>query len=201
MQYEHQIADFAERTLANLDHIQAIAGREDAERIGQRARTAFPTTQLLSALLGLVVFPKERYDRHIPEKTLTELQKVDGWPELAIKHPTEQCLPKRGRRAGDHRECKDLRELTRVIRNGISHCNIECYVDQFGSEIGMLQLSNRCPACNQITTEVTMSVSALESIARSFAEIVLQRAVECDGYKPRRPSVELGSAHRHLTKR
>ena len=73
MQYHEQfIIDFAKRTRANLEFIEA------AEKDGQ---SVFEVTQLANSLLGLLIFPKERYMDSIPNTPLAELVS-NGWPDI-----------------------------------------------------------------------------------------------------------------------
>lgn len=86
MQYKDVLADFAHRTLQNLAHIRR---REQDQRdcgVPLECLSAFPVTQQVNSLLGLVVFPKEGYKEHIPNKTLAELV-AEGWPQLSITRP------------------------------------------------------------------------------------------------------------------
>jgi hypothetical protein len=50
-EYRDLIVDFAQRTLRNLDHVQAQA------RTGDEG--VYPVTQLWNSLLGLIVLPHE----------------------------------------------------------------------------------------------------------------------------------------------
>ena len=66
MNYENLIKDFANRTRKNLVAIRNLksAGAD-----------VFDLTQLINSLLGLLVFPRERYVDRIPATPLNELAK------------------------------------------------------------------------------------------------------------------------------
>jgi hypothetical protein len=179
MDYRHQVADFAERTLINLRWIEAIESQERQAGARNSEVMAFPLTQLIGSMLGLVVFPKERYEDHLPEISLAELENR-GWPNLKVEYPSpHDCKNRR------HPVCEDLRELTRVLRNGISHCNLEFTVSGDGWDIAALRLSNICPRCKQETTAVAMSVQEARILAEKYAEIIVETAVRNDGYQRR----------------
>ena len=70
MNYESVIRDFAERTRKNLRAI------EDLQAKGGEA---YEVTQLVNSMLGLLVFPRERFIDQIPQTSLSDLE-ADGWP-------------------------------------------------------------------------------------------------------------------------
>ena len=73
MEYKDVLADFAHRTLQNLAHIRRLEQEQRDCGVPLECLSAFPVTQQVNSLLGLVVFPKEGYKEHIPNKTLAEL--------------------------------------------------------------------------------------------------------------------------------
>ena len=101
MNYESVIRDFAERTRKNLRAI------EDLQAKGGEA---YEVTQLVNSMLGLLVFPRERFLDKIPQTSLSDLE-ADGWPVPKV--------------VGDFPQARDLRELIRYLRNAIAHFNIE----------------------------------------------------------------------------
>jgi len=105
MEYHDEIViDFARRTRANLEFI------ENSRKLGEEV---FEVTQLANSLLGLLVFPREHYMGSIPDTPLPELVE-QGWPEVRITHGQ---LPE-----------NTLKELMRMLRNSIAHCNVEFLV-------------------------------------------------------------------------
>lgn len=180
MEYRHQVADFAERTLSNLERIEAIEREEIEAGTPEEELSVFPLTQLVGSMLGLVVFPKERYEDHLPDILIQELVEEQGWPKLEVEYPApDDC------RKGRHPRCEDLRELTRVIRNGISHCNLDFTVSGHSWDISALRLSNICPKCDRETTVVRMTVEEARELAERYAQIIVQTAVDKDGYERR----------------
>jgi HEPN pEK499 p136 len=94
------IADFAQRTLLNLDHVQAQADTGNA--------AVYEVTQLWNSLLGLIVLPRERDLRRIPEIPMAELWSR-GWPRLTETGRAQQSL----------------RDLVSALRRAVAHFNVE----------------------------------------------------------------------------
>lgn len=103
MNYESVIRDFAQRTRTNLRTI------EDFRASGGKA---YEVTQLVNSMLGLLVFPRERFIDQIPETSLDDLEAA-GWPVPKV--------------VGEFPQARDLRQLIRYLRNAIAHFNIEIY--------------------------------------------------------------------------
>lgn len=106
MEYQDVIRDFAWRTLKNL---------ESVDRLSYDGAEVYETTQLINSMLGLLVFPRERYLDSIPKTDLKQLA-AEGWP-----------IP---RLVGDCEHPNDLRDLIRLMRNAIAHFNIEFLTSQ-----------------------------------------------------------------------
>lgn len=176
MEYDHALlADFARRTLRNLEHIRSIEQLERRQGVPVSDLSAYPVTQQLNSLLGLVVFPKEQYSNAIPDRNLTDLV-AEGWPEPDIKPRSRTCS-----RGADHnhRDCTTLRELIRVIRNGVAHFNIEFEAAKTAGgtrEIIAVAISNRCDRCNQVTITVKLSVEGVGEIAERYAKLIIGHA-------------------------
>src|SRR4051812_32673232 len=102
MEYRELVADFAQRTLDNLDYMQAQADA-GVERV-------YPVTQLWNSLLGLLVLPYEREVDRLPETPTAALLAM-GWPQV------------------EHRfaEPAHLRALIKNLRNAVAHCNVEFF--------------------------------------------------------------------------
>jgi ADP-ribosylglycohydrolase len=91
---------FAQRTLANLDHVLETA---------RANRDLHPVTQLANSLLGLVVFP---YERAIVKKLEErELASLDGWPKWDLKVDDSEPSKK----------TKTLGRLLWHLRNAAAH--------------------------------------------------------------------------------
>lgn len=199
MEYKDVLSEFAERTLANLEKIRTLEQQERSRGVTPARLTVFPITQQVNSLLGLVVFPKEGYQKHIPQKTIAQLV-AEGWPSLPITRPNPICNVERktiDRRDGcadadcscvehrlskkeqkrcqdNHRDCKTLAQLIRVLRNGVSHFNIEFKSDPDTREITFIEVSNRCTCCDQITTTVKLSVDKVRDIAERYARLIIE---------------------------
>jgi hypothetical protein len=102
MNYQNLVRDFAHRTCDNLETLRNLQKtKPDVE--------VYEVTQLINSMLGLFIFPQQKYFNHIPETPLAELAR-QGWP---IPKVEGNCL-----------QVKDLRELVRYLRNAITHCNL-----------------------------------------------------------------------------
>jgi hypothetical protein len=146
MEYHEQfIIDFAKRTRANLEYIEQAEVRGDQ---------VFQVTQLVNSLLGLLVFPRERYLQEIPPLTMQELANR-GWPEITTIR-------------GALRE-DNLRGLTQMLRNSIAHCNVE-FVSGSDSQITGLKVWNTNHG--RKTWEAEMQISQLRSIVLKFIELL-----------------------------
>jgi hypothetical protein len=161
------------RTLSNLEHLDRLAKDEESRDVLPERRTAFPVTQLINSLLGLVVFPKENYSKAVPEKKLADLID-DGWPQVEISYPSPSCSrPKRGR---NHKRCETLNELVRVLRNGTSHFNIEFKNNPGTEQIEVISFSNRCPDCEKLTTTVRLSIHQVRDIAGRYSRLIIEHS-------------------------
>lgn len=154
MHFRQLVADFAERTLSNLDYLQTQAD-EDVQGI-------YPVTQLWNSLLGLLVLPYERELDRIPETPLDELL-ARGWPD--VEHQFD--------------EPENLRAFIRRLRNAVAHFNVD-FRSSPGGEIEGVTLRNyrlvpnKDQRRNQITWEAKFDLQALEDIARLVAQLYVQ---------------------------
>ena len=143
MNYESVIRDFAERTRKNLRAI------EDLQAKGGEA---YEVTQLVNSMLGLLVFPRERFLDQIPQTSLSDLE-ADGWPVPKV--------------VGDFPQARDLRELIRYLRNAIAHSNIEF----IGEKIQSVRVWN---TKNKRTTwKAEIGLKELRAIAERFTDLLL----------------------------
>ena len=106
MNYQDKVGDFAKRTQVNLGRIEK--SRIDGEEV-------FEATQFINSLLGLIVFPKEKYYFSIPEIPLDELVE-NGWPRIHV--------------VGDFKPAPNLREQMRYLRNAVAHFNMDFIPDE-----------------------------------------------------------------------
>jgi hypothetical protein len=92
---------FAERAQKNLDFIALRAAEGD---------DVHPVTQAVLALLGIVVFPWETSAFDIVKRRKLPMLYATGWPKWEM--------------AGSRR-VNELGELIKLLRNAVSHGNIE----------------------------------------------------------------------------
>jgi hypothetical protein len=143
MNYESLIRDFAERTRKNLRAI------EDLQAKGGEA---YEVTQLVNSMLGLLVFPRERFLDQIPQTSLSDLE-ADGWPVPKV--------------VGDFPQARDLRELIRYLRNAIAHFNIEF----IGEKIQSVRVWNTKD--KRTTWKAEIGLKELRAIAERFTDLLL----------------------------
>jgi len=153
MMYEDLVADFAKRTRANLETLRGIQIKNDPKL------RVFEVTQLINSMLGLLVFPQQRYVDQIPEIPLAELVSK-GWPIPSV--------------VGNYPNPENLQKLVRLLRNAISHFNIE-FLSASGGEITGLRVWNTEPRPpHAITWKAELSVEDLEKITNKFIALLLK---------------------------
>jgi len=132
------VQDFARRTLANLEYIEAQRNNRDV----------YEVTQLINSLLGLLVFPQQRFWERIKPVPLSELP----WAEFHM-------------RTG-HDRCTDLQQLVRYVRNSVSHFNVD-----FGRETGeikQIEMWNYNPRTERVDWRADITVEGLRDFAYHF---------------------------------
>ena len=149
MEYQHLIEDFARRTRDNLRRLNALkaSGVE-----------VYEVTALVNSMLGLLVFPQQRYVDSIPETPIDELAN-QGWPIPSV----DENFP----------QVPNLRQLVRHLRNAISHFNVEFFADSSGQIAGLI-VWNVDLRSNRTTWKARLSVSDLDAIAHRFIALILR---------------------------
>ena len=139
------VIDFARRTRSNLEYIEAAE---------ERGESVYEVTQLANSLLGLLVFPREHYMQTVPDTPLSELVER-GWPDI---RPTHGQLPQ-----------DTLRQLMRMLRNSIAHCNVEFVADQDSEITGMKVWNTKG---GHRTWQAELTIDDLRTIAFKFVELI-----------------------------
>ena len=149
MEYQNLIEDFARRTRDNLRYLNArkASGSE-----------VYEVTALINSMLGLLVFPQQRYVDSIPETPIEELHN-QGWPIPSV--------------IGELPQVPNLRQLIRYLRNAISHFNVEFLADGSGQIAGLI-VWNIDPRSHRTTWKAKLSVSDLDAIAHRFIALILR---------------------------
>lgn len=113
------ILDFARRTKKNLEFVEKFVLSYPLDSNVE----VFEVTQLINSLLGLLVFPQQRFysDKKL-DIPLSQLR-TDGWPDIKVIE---------GRLRED-----TLKGLLRYLRNGVSHFNIEFTINEDGNLSGI----------------------------------------------------------------
>lgn len=120
MNYPDVVRDFARRTRTNLEAIDGIVATQG---------DAFEVTQLINSMLGLLVFPQQKYVDNIPKTGLAELAAM-GWPIPRVR--------------GDFKQVENLNQLIRYLRNAVAHFNIK-FVSDRHDDITLLVVWNMAP--------------------------------------------------------
>lgn len=152
MMYEDVIADFAKRTEANLHAIRGLKKNDGQAPV-------FEVTQLVNSMLGLLVFPQQRYLDRIPETPISDLAS-NGWPIPEV--------------VGSYPQVTDLRQLVRMLRNAVTHCNLE-FEPGVDNDIDSLTVWNTDPRSGKVTWKARLTVSDLDTITTKFVALLLDR--------------------------
>lgn len=156
MEYKNVVEDFVARTRQNLNYVREAAlvcpGHEET------GPAVYEFTQLVNSMLGLLVFPQQRFFDNIPETPLVELEKT-GWPAIRVSE-------------GFPDKVDNLKALMRYLRNAIAHFNIE-FLTQFSQLCGVRVWNRRR---GKRTLQADLSVETLEQITDRFIEIILADA-------------------------
>lgn len=150
MQYEDLVKDFASRTTANLNLVRAAV---------KNGQDGYEVTQFINSLLGLLVFPQQKFYDKIPETPLADLQK-EGWPIPCIR--------------GNYTQVANLKELAKYLRNCISHFNIQ-FTETSGHVDGLI-IWNVLPN-GQRNWEAELKIEELEGITDRFAQLLLKQGI------------------------
>ena len=155
MEYHNLIADFAKRTLVNLDLIQAQANASQ--------RNAYEVTQLWNSLLGLIVAPQQRDLDRIPSRTLEQLR-AEGWPLNFNGNLGEP----------------NLKGLMGKLRNAITHFNVEFHASSGGQLTAVSVWTQKSekgtgmPVSNTRGWQWRLDIDDLERIARGIARMYIE---------------------------
>lgn len=148
MEYQNLVIDFIQRTKENLAFIEFKVKTEDSQ--------VYEVTQLINSMLGLLVFPHERYRGDIPAIPLKELEQK-GWLVPCIE--------------GNFPQVENLKELIRYLRNAVAHTNLEFVSDNHNlSGLRLWNVDRR----GQKTWQVRMTIVELRSLVLNFADLLLQ---------------------------
>ncbi len=147
MVYKDLVRDFIERTKANLVLVRS------AVNTGQKA---YEVTQLINSMLGLLVFPKEEFYNEIPNKKLADLER-EGWPIPQVR--------------GNYPQVKNLKQLARYLRNGISHFNLR--FTETGGHVDGLIIWN-VPPNGKKNWKAELKIEELEGITDKFTQLLLK---------------------------
>lgn len=148
------VEEFARRTRKNLATLRQLQNENPQAEI-------YEVTQLVNSMLGLLVFPQQKFMDAIPEIPLDELAKK-GWP-----------IPKI---VGKYNQARNLKELVRYLRNAIAHLNLEFTNDRH-DQISGLRVWNCEDAKGggkRKTWEAELSIADIEQLSDKFIALLLK---------------------------
>lgn len=157
MEYKELVKDFVSRTKVNLDLIRQTVNDKKEAAVNDEKK-AYEITQFINSLLGLLVLPQQEFYDKIPETPLSELEE-SGWPIPRVR--------------GNYPQAKDLKELTRYLRNGVAHFNLEFTVSE-NHHIDGLIIWDRKNKRSSITWKAELKIKELEAITNKFTELLIQ---------------------------
>lgn len=157
MDYQNLVRDFAHRTRVNLETLRQLQKTQPDLEI-------YEVTQLINSMLGLLIFPQQKYIENIPKTPLAEL-KDQGWP-----------IPKV---VDNYPQVRDLYELVRYLRNAIAHCNLKFLSDD-GKQLRGLRLWNNKTKTvggkkiDETTWKAELTMDDIEKITDKFIQLLLE---------------------------
>ena len=146
MMYVDVVRDFVIRTRLNLEYIEK-GGREKPGQV-------YEATQLINSMLGLLIFPVEKYLAHINKLDLSDEER-----ELFESLTFEK---------GSNR---NLGDSIKKLRNAFAHHNIEV-IPGSQNEIKELRLWNIDPHSGARNWQVVVSIADLRRITFGLLELL-----------------------------
>jgi HEPN pEK499 p136 len=164
MEYQNLVIDFATRTKANLEIIERLASqdasliiRNSSGELDEEEVEAYEVTQLVNSLLGLVIFPQQRYFEKIPQTPLLQLED-EGWPKPLLNGQLPTDL-------------NNLQDLMRYVRNSIAHFNIEFTSNNDRRINGIKIWNNRRGSKNW---SASLKLEELKVLVAKFTDMMLK---------------------------
>lgn len=152
MNYENLIKDFALRTRKNLSALRTLQQSQPDSEV-------YEITQLINSMLGLLVFPQQRYMNRIPKMPLNELSE-QGW-----------SIPKV---VGNYPQVENLNQLVRYLRNAIAHFNLEFVSDGYGKIQGLIVWNTDPRRNGEITWKAELTIQDIENITDKFTNLLIE---------------------------
>jgi len=147
-EYKDTLKCFIKRTNCNLKTIQNLSSNGEPP---------YEVTQLINSLLGLVVLPKEKLFREIPQTAFDDLR-ADGWPDSFLQPSSRKELP------------DNLRSLSICLRNGVAHFRIE--TTEQGGNISGVTICDMEPKKDSPHWKVHLTLDDLQCVIDRFGEVV-----------------------------
>lgn len=149
MMYEDLVKDFASRTFQNLQYIQEGKAKGDE---------VFEVTALISSLLGLIVFPKEKLSLKSFNNQLCDLAK-SGWPDINSKEKIQKTIT--------------FADFFVKMRHAVAHGNIIAQSHTSNNEITELTFWNIHPRSNEKDWEINLSVAEIKQLVEKICPLII----------------------------
>jgi hypothetical protein len=144
--------EFAERTRENLAYIDTAKGRGES---------VYEVTQLVNSLLGLLIFPQQRWYNRIP---ITPLNSLNDWPTI--------------QQSSQYLTCNTVKELMRRFRNSITHGRVEFYSSRPDNEITEIRFQDKVTSDSPVVWEAIMTIEDVRLLAMKFSELMMNQPQE-----------------------
>jgi hypothetical protein len=149
MIYDDLVKDFASRTFQNLQYIQE--GKEKGDEV-------FEVTALISSLLGLIVFPKEKLSLESFKIQLCDLAK-SGWPDINSKEKIQKT--------------RTFADFFVKMRHAVAHGNIRAKSHTSNNEITELTFWNIHRRSNKKDWEINLSVAEIKQLVEKICPLII----------------------------
>jgi hypothetical protein len=164
MEYSQLERDFILRSLALLeqyDNCELTSPTEDTGMVLEK----YETTLLLNCLLGLIVLPRERTRRKIPNCSVSTLQDWGLTKNTEIKWGLSRCDV-------------SLPQVVRRMRNSVSHFNIAVLAEERGRgnrEIYAVEFRDINPENHIDTFYMKITVQDLRTFVTKLAQALTSK--------------------------
>ncbi len=147
--YDDLVKDFASRTFQNLRYIQE--GQAKGDKV-------FEVTALISSLLGLIVFPKEKLSLVSFNTQLCDLAQ-SGWPDINSKEKIQKT--------------RTLADFFVKLRHAVAHGNIRAKSHTSNNEITELTFWNIPPRSIEKNWEIRLSVTEIKQLIEKICPLII----------------------------
>ena len=143
MTYEEFVKDFAERTVENLEIV---------ENNVEKNNDGYEVTQLINSMIGLLIFPQQKYYEEFPEK-----------------YPNDDIKKMFAKSSEYKNEQENFKTMVRHLRNAVSHNNIEVIPYGTQEHIKRFEFVDKNPK-GDVTAKITLTVEEIKILLKAMLE-------------------------------